>query len=218
MILMKKKLTLLLAGLALIMVASTGCAKQAEEEYTAGIDYAVLPSPIPTSAPKGKVEVLEMFWYGCPHCYHFEPHIKTWMKSKPEAAYFIHVPAALNPSWVVHARAYYAAEQLGVLDKFHDALFVALHEQRRRLNSVDSLSRFAASLGIDEEKFREAMNSTETNSAILKAQEIGYRSMADGVPMIVVDGKYKVTGRMAGGSFENMLKIVDYLVAKEAAK
>jgi thiol:disulfide interchange protein DsbA len=218
MILMKKKLTLLLAGLALVMVASTGCAKQAEEEYTAGIDYAVLPSPIPTSAPKGKVEVLEMFWYGCPHCYHFEPHIKAWMKNKPEAVYFIHVPAALNASWVVHARAYYAAEQLGVLDKFHDALFVALHEQRRRLNSVDSLSRFAASLGIDEEKFRKAMNSTETNSAILKAQEIGYRSMADGVPMILVDGKYKVTGRMAGGSYENMLKIVDYLVAKEAAE
>ena len=216
MILMKKKLSLLLAGLALVLIASTGCAKQAEE-FTAGIDYAVLPNPIKTSAPKGKVEVMEMFWYGCPHCYHFEPHLKKWEKNKPEAAYFVHLPAALNPSWVIHARAYYAAEQLGVLDTFHEALFIALHEQRRRMNTADSLARFAASLGIDEEKFRAAMNSTETNSAILKAQQIGYQSMADGVPMILVDGKYKVSGSLAG-SYDRMLKIVNYLVEKEAAK
>jgi thiol:disulfide interchange protein DsbA len=215
---MNKKVTLLLAGLALILVASTGCAKQADEEYTAGIDYAVLPSPIPTNVPKGKVEVMEMFWYGCPHCYHFEPYLKKWHENQPEAAEFVHVPATLNPSWVTHARAYYAAEQLGVVDTFHEALFVALHEQRRRLNTTDSLARFAASQGIDEEMFRTAMNSPATNKAILQSQELGYRSMADGVPMIVVGGKYKVTGQMAGGSYENMLKIVNYLVAKEAAK
>jgi len=215
--LMNKQLTLLLTGLALILTASSGCARQADE-YVAGIDYAVLPNPIKTNAPEGQVEVLEMFWYGCPHCYHFEPYIQKWMKDKPEAAHFVHMPAVLNPSWITHARAYYAAEQMGVLDKFHGALFNALHEQRRRLNSPDSLARFAGSLGIDADQFRKAMDSARTNSAILEAQKVGYQSMADGVPMIVVDGKYKVTGQMAGGSYANMLKIVNYLVAKEAAK
>ncbi len=203
----------------LVLGLSVACAKNEDQgaSYDAGIDYAVLKNPAPTNASPGKIEVVEMFWYGCPHCYHFEPHIQKWLKEKPAAAEFVHMPAALNPSWVIHAKAYYAAESMDVLDKFHEPLFHALNEQRRRLNTEDALVRFAESQGIDGEKFRKAMNSFYTRTKIRQSQDLGMRYEADGVPMIVVNGKYKVTGQLAG-SYERMLKIVNYLVAKEAGK
>ncbi|RMG51350.1 MAG: thiol:disulfide interchange protein DsbA/DsbL, partial [Gammaproteobacteria bacterium] len=104
----------LFSALALLLLAA---APLQAEEFDPGIDYTVLPQPIPTDVPKGKVEVAEFFWYGCPHCYRFEPHVQKWLKHKPEAAAFVRIPASLNPSWRPHAEAYYAAQTLGVTDK-----------------------------------------------------------------------------------------------------
>jgi len=207
--------TLLLIALSLFMAAA--CAKQEEESFDAGIDYSVLPREVTTRVSPGKVEVVEVFWYGCPHCFHFEPHIQKWLANKPEAAEFIRIPAALNSNWVAHARAYYAAETMGVLDKLHEPLFHALNEQRRRVNSEDALVRFAASQGIDGAEFGKAMNSFYVNSKLRQSVDLGQKYMLDGVPMVIVNGKYKVSGQMAG-SYERMIEIINYLVAQEAAR
>jgi len=202
----------------LVLGLSVACAKNEEGAgYDAGIDYAVLRNPAPTNAAPGKVEVVEMFWYGCPHCFTFEPHINKWLENKPESVEFVQMPATLNPNWIVHAQAYYAAESMGELDKFHEPLFHAMHEQRRRINTEDALVRFAEAQGIDGEQFRKGMNSFYTKTKIRQSQDLGMRYESRGVPMIVVNGKYKVTGSLAG-SYDRMLKIVDYLVAQEAAQ
>jgi len=207
--------TLLLISLSLLMTAA--CAKQDEPSFDAGIDYSVLPREVATRSAPGKVEVVEMFWYGCPHCFHFEPHIQKWLANKPKDAEFIRIPAALNSNWVAHARAYYAAETMGVLDKLHEPLFHALNEQRRKLYSEDALVRFAASQGINEDEFRKAMNSFYVNSKLRQSVDLGQKYMLDGVPMVIVNGKYKVSGQMAG-SYERMIEIINYLVAQEAAR
>jgi protein dithiol oxidoreductase (disulfide-forming) len=206
---------LLMLVLSISMVAA--CAEQGQAEFDAGIDYAVLPHPVPTHVAPGKVQVVEMFWYGCPHCFHFEPFIQKWLANKPEAAEFVRVPAALNSNWIADARAYYAAESLGVVDKLHEPLFNAIHEQHRRINSEDALARFAASQGIDEAAFRKAMNSFYVNTKLRQSVDLAQQYMVDGVPMIIVNGKYKVTGAMAG-SYGRMIEITNYLVAKEAAQ
>jgi protein dithiol oxidoreductase (disulfide-forming) len=213
------KLLQILLFTGLVLGLSVACAKNedAGDSYDEGIDYQVLQSPVPTDVAPGKVEVVELFWYGCPHCYHFEPILNKWKQNKPEAAAFEQMPATLNPSWVIHARAFYAAQSLDVLDKFSEPLFHALHEQRRRINTEDALVRFAESQGIDGEAFRKAMNSFYTQTKIRQSREKQMRYQASGVPMIVVNGKYKVSGKLAG-SYDRMLKIVDYLVAQEAAK
>lgn len=202
--------------LALGLFVATACAKQTED-FDAGIDYAVLPNPVPTRVDPGKVEVVEMFWYGCPHCYQFEPHIQKWLKNKPEAAEFIRVPATLNPTWLPHARAYYAAESLDAVDKLHEPLFHAIHEQRRRIATEDGPVRFAAAQGIDEVAFTKAMDSFYVNNKLRQSVDLGQKYRLDGVPMVIVNGKYKITGAMAGG-YKRMIEIIDYLVAKEAAQ
>ena len=207
----------ILKSLALALVLLGGALPLWAEGFDPGIDYTVLPQPIPTDAPEGKVEVAEFFWYGCPHCYHFEPKIRAWLERKPEAAHFVRIPASLNPSWRPHAEAFYAAEALGVTDRLHTPLFDAIHEQRRRIFNRDQLARFAASQGIDEQKFRDAMDSFLVQSKVRRADDLARRAGIRGVPSVVVAGRYLVTGQQAG-SYDRMIEIIDHLVRQEAAR
>jgi len=128
----------------------------------------------------------------------------------------IHVPAVLRPSWLPHAKAYYAARLLGVLDKSHQALFDAIHMERRRLNDGQTLARFFTRFGVSEKEFLEAYDSFEVDLQVRKAMDLVRRYRADGVPALVVNGKWRITGSSAGGH-EEMLKVLDELVKKEAA-
>ncbi len=184
-------------------------------EYAEGVEYERISPPAPTSVDEGRVEVVEVFWYGCPHCYDFEPYVEQWLTSKPQMAEFIRLPAVLNPSWVTHARAYYALETMGEADRVHKTLFQAMHEQGRRLTDVDSIARFLAQQGVDEEAFRKAYNSLEVQTKLQRAAELQRRYAITGVPSVVVDGQYRTSASQAG-SYEEMLKVIDYLVAKEA--
>jgi thiol:disulfide interchange protein DsbA len=179
-----------------------------------GIDYRTVTEPMRAEAGD-RVEVLELFWYGCPHCYQLEPPLKQWLADQSGNIDFQRMPAAASPRWQPHAKAYYAAEQLGVLDKLHEPLFKALHEQRRRILTDEQLIAFAAEQGIDEEAFRAAYNSFPVDMKVRKSAELVRRFAIDGVPAIVVNGKY-VTSATQTGSTAKMFEVLDALVAREA--
>ena len=172
--------------------------------------------PIATSVPKGKIEVVEFFWYGCPHCFTMEPQLNAWLASKPDNVEFRRVPAPLNPSWTVHSQFFYAAESLGVLDKLHEPLFEAIHEKKQKLFDKNSLIDFAVEHGVDRQKFTDAWNSFGVYVKVQQARKLGQRYALDGVPAIGIAGKYKTSGSLAG-TYSRMFEVVNKLVA-EAAK
>ncbi len=201
--------------LPLILMVLCGLPGPARADFAAGRHYQELfqAQPVDTGA---KIEVREFFWYGCPHCYSLEPTLEKWLKTKPANVAFVRVPAALRDSWAPQARAYFAFEALGVTDKLHAPLFRAIHEDQHELNSAQSLAEFAAGHGVDKTKFLNAYNSFAVDQQTRRAGQFGQRYELDGVPTIVVDGKYRTSATMAGGGDE-LMRVVDFLIKKAAA-
>jgi len=186
------------------------------ERYQPGTHYRVMTPVQPTSVDPGKVEVLEIFWYGCPHCYTLEPHVREWVENEmPSNAEFVRIPATLNRGWQVHARAYYTAEALGRLDEIHDGLFKALNVDRNPLNTEDLLIRFFASYGVSEQEFLEAFNSFAVQTKLRRADSLVRRYRITGVPATVVNGKY-VTGADMSGGIPQLFEVVEFLIEKES--
>ena len=179
-----------------------------------GEGWDPIEPPIPTDTKDEKVEVLEFFWYGCPHCYHLEPEMRNWV-SKQKNIEFHMVPAPLNPKWTVHSHFFYAAEALGVLDKLHEPLFDAIHKQRRNLFDKDSLIDFAVEQGVDRQAFTDAWNSFSVFVKVQQARKLTKQYQLSGVPTIGINGKYKTSASLAG-SAEKMFAIMDELVAEES--
>jgi thiol:disulfide interchange protein DsbA len=182
------------------------------QQYVAGQHYTILDEPLTTSSGD-KIEVMELFWYGCPHCYAFEPQVENWLKNKPENVEFVRVPAVFGRNWEFHARAYYTFEILGVLDQVHGDFFNAIHRDRKQINSESALVDFLADYGVSEENVESAFKSFATDNLMRRALTLARDSQARGVPAIVVDGKY-LSGITEAGSQQALLDIVNYLVAK----
>jgi thiol:disulfide interchange protein DsbA len=185
----------------------------ANAEWGEGFDP--IDPPIPTSAADGKIEVVEFFWYGCPHCYQMEPDLEAWLEKKPENVSFIRVPAPLNNNWTVHAQFFYAAEILGLTEKLHIPLFEAMHVKKRKLYDKDSLIDFAVEQGVDRQEFIDTLNSFGVYVKVQNARKLGQRYQLDGVPAIGINGKYKTSGGLAG-SYPKMFEVVSKLVEKES--
>lgn len=183
--------------------------------YQEGVHYQLVQPPVPT-AEASTVEVVELFWYGCPHCFHFEPVIAEWIKNKPDGVNFRRVPAIFAKQWEIHARAMYAAEALGQLEKLHKPLFDAIHSENRRIFDEESLVQFAGEMGIDAAQFRQALNSPTVLAKVKLAANATRDYGIDGVPSIIVNGKYRITASMAG-SQEDIIKVMNFLIAKEKA-
>ncbi|WNB76298.1 thiol:disulfide interchange protein DsbA/DsbL [Methylomonas koyamae] len=164
-----------------------------------------------------KVEVIEFFWYGCPHCYSLEPAMAEWLKTKPANVEFIRQPAVFSDLWGKHAKAYYTAEALGVLDKVHADLFDAIQNKKQKLTDENDLAKFFSEHGVKDEDFRAAYNSFLVDAKLRQAESIGPRYGITGVPSLVVNGKYKVTAQSAK-SQANMLNVVNQLIAQESPK
>ena len=212
----RKFLSVLLLCMPLWACAEEATSSAKVADYTEGTDYAAVVPPLP-GATDGKVKVVELFWYGCPHCFQFDPHLHEWLKSKPANVEFERIPAIFNnPTWELHAKAYYTADVMGALDKVHDALFEALHVKKLRLNTKESLREFFVARGIDGGEFDATFDSFTVNGLVRNAAMLTKQYGIDGVPTMAVQGKYRVGGRMAG-SYSNMIRIVDFLVAKESA-
>lgn len=175
--------------------------------------WDTIDPPIPSTAPEGKVEVVEFFWYGCPHCFSMEPQLQAWLKTKPDNVEFRRIPSPLNPSWTVHAQFFYAAEALGLLDQLHEPLFKAIHEEKRKLFDKNSLIDFAVEHGVDRQKFSDAWNSFGVYVKVQQASALGKRYAVDGVPAIGIAGRYKTSGSLAG-TYTRMFEIVNQLVAE----
>ena len=185
-----------------------------------GIEYKLV-SPAQPTITKSKIEVVELFWYGCPHCYHFEPNLKEWLKNKPDNVTFYSVPAVFNPTWALHARAFYAATSLGLFEngkhEFHNAFFEEIHKKKNRLKDKKALEKFFVRFGISAEDFNNTFDSFAVNTKVNRATTLSKRYKLDGVPTIIVNGKYRTDGPMAGGR-EGMIKVLDFLIKKESNK
>lgn len=201
--------------LALLLSLVVLSAHAADEIYE-GFQYARLETPVePAPSAAGKVEVVELFWYGCGHCYNFEPHLHDWLKRKPEYVEFIRIPAIFNSNqWRLHARAYYTAEVLGIGDKIHTPMFNALHQQKRQLNTEQQLATFFAEFGIEQKKFLDTFKSFAVDVKVNRAERLTQRYGISGVPSMVVAGKFRTDAPMAQ-SYQGMLNVVDQLVAQE---
>ena len=165
----------------------------------------------------GKIEILEFFWYGCPHCYSFEPYLNKWKKDKPDNVEFVRVPATFQPLWVLHARAYYALQMLDAGEKIHPKFFSEIHNNKNYMKTFDDLAVFVQKYGVDRSEFIDAMNSFAVENNVRKARKLvdGYK--ISGVPAVAVNGKYLISASMAG-SYDNMIKIINHLIEKESAQ
>ncbi len=200
--------------ISLLMFPLLACAQALEdEEYKAGVHYQVLSEPVKTRNTD-KIEVMEMFWYGCSHCYSFEPTLKEWSKTLGKDVSFSQSPAMWRDNMVIHARAFYAAKALGKLEPLHEELFKALNVDRNPLASEQAVGALFAKHGVDKDAFSKAYNSFSVTSGVRLADSRARSYKITGTPEMVVNGKYRVSGRMAG-SQKGMLKVVDFLIEKE---
>ena len=179
------------------------------------VGYETLSQAQPTNNP-AKVEVIEFFWYGCPHCYDFEPLLRKWEQNLPDYVEFIRQPAVFSSLWGKHAKAYFSAEVLGVVDKVHADFFDAIQVKKQKLEDEDQLAKFFAEHGVDEEQFRAAYNSFLVDTKMRQAGAIAARYGVTGVPAVIINGKYKTNGPLAG-SHEKMIEIMNQLIEQERA-
>jgi len=206
----------LLLSLSLLVFAPLlACAQATGDTYIEGENYDLITPPVRTADPD-KVEVVEFFWYGCGHCYNFEPMIGAWKKTLPEDVEFRGSPAMWNKPMELHARAYYTAEVLGVLEEMNLVLFQAMNVDGKRLTSEAEIQELFVANGVEAEDFAKAFKSFGVSSQVNQASARARAAQITGTPAIMVNGKYHVSTRKAG-SQADMLKIADYLIAKEQA-
>lgn len=207
-----KKIAILCASLALFgaSISSSFAAR-----YTEGVQYERVTPEQPTTAAPGQVEVVELFWYGCPHCYRLEPYVKRWLKKKPANVKFVRIPGMFQPSWEIGGRAYYTAEILGVVDKVHEPMFEAIHEQKRRMNTEAEIMALFKQHGVSEKDFKRVFRSFAVETKLRRARDMGNRYGARGVPTIIVNGKYRTGAQEAGGN-SRVFQVVNHLVQQES--
>ena len=177
-----------------------------------GFDYRVLPITQPIDA-KGKVEVIEFFWYGCPHCYEFEPELKGWIKRQNKDVVFKKVPIAFREELMPHSQLFYALETLGKGDALNDKVMFAMHRENKRLLNENEIADWVAAQGVDRNAFLAAYRSFAVLSKARAANQLGNAYRIDGVPTVAVQGKY-ITSPSIAGSRAKAVNIMDFLVNK----
>ena len=178
-------------------------------DFVAGKDYKVLTTAGQVEKA-GMIEVREFFWYGCPHCFRLDPYIELWRKTKPQDVNFVRTPAALNPVWEGSARGYYAVEMLGLVEKTHVPLFNAIHERQAPIFDEAKLTAFYQGYGVDAAKFHGLFNSFAITGKVSQAKTLAQKYQLEGVPAIVVNGKYVVSGEN-----QKVIDVTNFLIAKE---
>ena len=204
------KLTRWIAATVVFLAVATSA--QANDANTQ--PYKVLPQPVPVLAD-GKIHVEEAFWYGCPHCFSLEDYVSPWKKNLASDVSFTGVPAMFGRAWVAHAQLYYVADSLNVLDKAHSAIFRAVNVDRVQLLSREDQRAFlVAKTGVTAEAFDKAYDSFTVKSRMKQGDQRIRAFGINGVPAIIVQGKYVVDAASAGGQ-HNITKVVDHLIAIE---
>lgn len=196
-----------------MLFAVTACA-----EPQSGFEYLQTQQVISTDNP-AKVEVVELFWYGCPHCYHLEPKLNLWVKNLPKDVVFKRLPGIARPDWAAGGKAFYALEALGLLEKLHGPLFEAIHKQKSVNPASDAalIDWITKQSGLDQKKVQDAYNSFSVNTKVSRAMQVFRASGATGVPALIIDGKYLTSSTIAGGN-DQALKVADYLIGQARAE
>ncbi|AFJ59637.1 MAG: thiol:disulfide interchange protein [Pseudomonadales bacterium RIFCSPLOWO2_12_60_38] len=206
----------LILSAALVTASLFGMTAQAADvPLEAGKTYVELSNPVPVAVP-GKIEVVELFWYGCPHCYAFEPTINPWAEKLPKDVNFRRIPAMFGGPWDAHGQLFLTLEAMGVEHKVHNAVFEAIQKQGKRLTKPDEMADFVATQGVDKDKFLATFNSFAIQGQIKQAKELAQKYGVQGVPTLIVNGKYRFDLGSTGGP-EATLNVADQLIAKERA-
>lgn len=198
--------------LAVAAVSAFGNVRAQSDEFIEGQHYHLLNDPTPTEGDG--VEVREIFWYGCPHCYELEPYMVNWLTKKPEGVNFVREPALFNPSWEFDAKAFYTFEQMEILDQVHQAYYDYLHKDKVRVQDADGLVKFLEPFAVDETVVRDTLVSFGVANTIQKHRITQPKYMIMGVPAVIVNGKYR-TGVSDAGSQDRLISLINYLVEKE---
>ena len=196
---------------ALTLGASSSWA-QVTAAFKEGKDYIKLGKPASVSAPAGKVEVIEFFWYSCPHCNAFEPQFEAWVKSQPADVVVQRVPVAFNASFVPQQKLYFTLEGMNLLPQLHAKVFRTIHVERNLLKTDDAIFEWVGKQGVDLAKFKTVYNSFTVNNQVRKASQLQNEYDVEGVPAMGVAGRYYTDGTKAG-NMENVLRVVNALVA-----
>ncbi|WP_219337561.1 thiol:disulfide interchange protein DsbA/DsbL [Pseudomonas sp. Xaverov 259] len=206
----------LILSAALVTASLFGMTAQAADvPLEAGKTYVELATPVPVSEP-GKIEVVELFWYGCPHCYAFEPTINPWVEKLPSDVNFRRIPAMFGGPWDAHGQLFLTLEAMGVEHKVHNAVFNAIQKEGKRLTKPEDMADFVATQGVDKDKFLATFNSFAIQGQIKQAKELAQKYGVQGVPTMIVNGKYRFDLGSTGGP-EQTLNVADQLIAKERA-
>lgn len=179
----------------------------------AGTDFLVLDKPAPVEAPSGKVEVVEFFWYSCPHCNSFEPALDEWIKKAPKDVAVRRVPIAFRADFEPQQRLYYVLEAMNKVDELHKKVFYAIHVEKQMLNTPDLIAAWAEKQGLNKAKFLETYNSFSVATKARKATQLQDAYKIDGVPALGVAGRYFTSGSMAQ-TMARALLVTDYLIAQ----
>ena len=201
---MLKTLMVAVAGLSLSAAVSA-------QELVEGQHYEVLDEPVETQVDEGQIEVLEVFWFGCPHCYRLQSHVNEWYETLDDDVTIEKMPATMGGDWNTHANAFYAAKELGIEEELHADFFDAIHQDERSLTDEDEIAAFFTDYGVSEEEAKEALTAFNVRSNVNKAHSRMRDMRLMGVPALVIDGRFVVTPSSAG-SLENMPNVADALV------
>lgn len=200
----------ILTALTLLLSSNMAYSATAIRE---GGQYQRIDPPVASQVEDGKIEVVEVFFYACPHCYLLDPKIRTWLKDKPDDVVFRRIPAIIGPTWADQARAYYIADALGMLDSFHGAFFDDIHKNGNQYYNRYSITKFLVQQGADEAEVSRLYESKDIDDKVSQARVTAVNYGLRGVPAIVVNGKYK-TASYYTRNLDEMLEVVDVLIER----
>ena len=195
-----------------LVISLSGIAQAQGPKIEEGFDYRVMPVPQPVET-KGKVEVIEFFWYGCPHCYDFEPELNAWLKRQPKDVSFRKVPVAFRDDFMPHSQLFYALEAIGKSDALNDKVMYAMHKENKRLLNENEIADWVASQGVDRNTFLAAYRSFAVISKARAARQMADAYRIDGVPTIVMQGRYVTSPSIAGTKAKSIV-VMDFLEEK----
>jgi thiol:disulfide interchange protein DsbA len=199
-----------------IVLTETAPAADQNWKYQEGENFRRMTTSQGTSSPPDKIEVAEVFRYGCPHCYDFDPVLDEWRETLPSDVAFVRIPVVWSPTHQIHARVMYTAEALGKLDEMHTGIFEAIHQRGSQLTSEDELVELFAKYDVSEEQFREAFNSFGVSSSVKRAENLGRRYGVRSVPVLIVNGKY-ATDAPGNKTYDDIIRVTNELIERERA-
>ena len=199
---------------ALVVAAPVGAVfpARAQERFQEGVDFLALDQRAATEAPAGKIEVVEFFWYNCPHCNAFEPRLAQWLQQLPQDVHFRRIPVAFQDSFVPQQRLYFTLDALGEVERLHAKVFAAIHQQRRNLTRADAIADWAVEQGLDRKRFVEVFNSFAVSTRVTRATQFQDIYQVQGVPSLGVAGRFYTDATIAK-NMDRALRVVEALVS-----